>query len=98
MYNKQVDVFLHNCANAIWSLKGLESPILFCLGYFSSTKNFNYIAKVVSIHHLKLGDNCRPSYFPTFTHMPSPWPTYCKQLVFDMEKYNRPTTSGWFLT
>jgi len=24
--HKQIDVFLHNCANAIWSLKGIEGP------------------------------------------------------------------------
>jgi hypothetical protein len=26
--HKQADMFLHNCANAIWSLKGLEGPPL----------------------------------------------------------------------
>jgi hypothetical protein len=33
--HKQVDVFLHNCANAIWSLKGLKGLCSFYLGYFS---------------------------------------------------------------
>ncbi len=32
--HKQMDVFLHNCANAIWSLKGLEGPLLFVLVTF----------------------------------------------------------------
>jgi hypothetical protein len=27
--HKQVDVFLHNCAHAIWSLKGPKGPPLF---------------------------------------------------------------------
>jgi hypothetical protein len=31
---KQVDVFLHNCANAIWSLKIPEGPPLFVLVIF----------------------------------------------------------------
>ncbi len=36
--HKQVDVFLHNCANAIWSLKGLESFILLILVTFLQQK------------------------------------------------------------
>jgi hypothetical protein len=32
--HKQVDVFLHNCANAIWSLKRLKCPPLFVLVTF----------------------------------------------------------------
>jgi hypothetical protein len=32
--HKQVDVFLHNCANAIWNLKGPEGPPLFVLVTF----------------------------------------------------------------
>jgi hypothetical protein len=32
--HKQVDLFLHDCANAIWSLKGLESLFLSILVTF----------------------------------------------------------------
>jgi hypothetical protein len=33
--HKQVNVFLHNCANAIWSFKGTKGPPLFIyLGFF----------------------------------------------------------------
>jgi hypothetical protein len=65
--HKQANVFLHNFANVIWNLKGLEGPHLFCLGYFSSSKNFNHITKDASIFHLKLGGGRRPNYFPTST-------------------------------
>jgi hypothetical protein len=33
--HKQVDVFLHDCANAIWNLKGLKGLHFFYLNYFS---------------------------------------------------------------
>jgi hypothetical protein len=36
--HKQVNVFLHNCANAIWSFKGLEGPPLFILVIFLCQK------------------------------------------------------------
>jgi hypothetical protein len=58
---KQIDAFLHNYANVIWSLKGLEGPPLSTLVTFSLLTNFNYVAKDASILHLKL------SYFPTST-------------------------------
>jgi hypothetical protein len=64
--HKQTNVFLHNCVNAIWSLKGPKGPPL-CLGYFYLAKNFNHIAKAVTILHLKLGGSHRFSYFPTST-------------------------------
>ncbi len=35
---KHVDVFLHNYANAIWSLKGIEGPHLFTLVTFLCQK------------------------------------------------------------
>ncbi len=37
--HKQTDVFLHNCANAIWSLKGWKTPILLILDTFFQQKN-----------------------------------------------------------
>jgi hypothetical protein len=36
--HKHVDVFLHDCAIAIWSLKGLEGPHLFTLVMFLRKK------------------------------------------------------------
>jgi hypothetical protein len=50
-------------------LKKAKRPSLFCLGYFSWSKKFNYIAKDASILHLKSNNNNRPSYFPIST----PW-------------------------
>jgi hypothetical protein len=32
--HKQTNVFLHNCANAIWILRGLEGPLIFVLVIF----------------------------------------------------------------
>jgi hypothetical protein len=36
--HKHVDVFLHNCPNAIWNLKGIEGPHLFTLVTFLHKK------------------------------------------------------------
>jgi hypothetical protein len=36
--HKHVDVFLHDCANAIWSLKGIEGLHLFTLVVFLRKK------------------------------------------------------------
>ncbi len=63
----QANVFLHNSANVVWNLKGLESLHIFCLDYFSSLKDFNHITKDASIFHLKLGGGRKPNYFPTST-------------------------------
>jgi hypothetical protein len=65
--HKHVDVFLHDCANVVWSLKGLEGLHLSTLVTFFHQKSFNHITKDVSILHLKSGDNCSLSYFPTST-------------------------------
>jgi len=40
---------------------------LFLSWLFFSSKKFNFIANNVSILHLKLGNNGKPSYFPTST-------------------------------
>jgi hypothetical protein len=46
--HKQANVFfLHDCANDIWNFKRPDC-ISFFLGYFSLSKNFNYIAKETS--------------------------------------------------
>jgi hypothetical protein len=60
--HKQNDVFLHECANATWSFKRPKGPSPFYVGYFSSSRNFNYIIKDVSIFHLKLSSNSKLSY------------------------------------
>jgi hypothetical protein len=65
--NKQVDVLLHNYANAMWNFKRLEGFPLFVLVIFIYKKNLNYITKDASILHLKLGGSSRFSYFLTST-------------------------------
>jgi len=62
-------------------------PSSFCLGYFSSIKNFNHNAKNVSIFHIKLGDNHRLSYFSNST-----------PLEHTSHHHDQPIVSGWFLT
>jgi hypothetical protein len=66
LFHKQVDLFLHNCANEIWNFKRLEGPPLFALIIFL-IKNFNYAITNASILHLKLGDSGELGYFPTST-------------------------------
>jgi hypothetical protein len=43
--HKTIDAFLHNCANAIWILKGIKGPPFYLFIYFSLTKKFSHIAK-----------------------------------------------------
>jgi hypothetical protein len=84
--HKQVDMFLHDCANAIWNLKGLEAFIsLFWL--FPSLKKFNHIANDASLFHFKPGDSCRLIYFLT------PTPSGCTSHHND-----QPIASDRFLT
>ncbi len=76
-------------------IKRARGPSPFCLGYFSPSKNFNYVAKDVNIFHLKLGNSSKLSYFPTSTLSkytpPSPWLTiwltYYKLLVIEVESF-----------
>jgi hypothetical protein len=63
--NKQVDMFLHDCTNAMWNFKGPKGPPFVCVNYFSSLKNPNYITKNASIFHLKSSNSNRSCYFPT---------------------------------
>jgi hypothetical protein len=66
--HKYANVFLHNCANVIWSLKRSKGRTLsFCFDYFSLPNFFNHIAKATSILHLKSGDSHKPNYFLTST-------------------------------
>jgi hypothetical protein len=45
-------MFLHGCANVIWSLKWSEVfHFFFYLGYFASSKSFNHITKDASVLH-----------------------------------------------
>jgi hypothetical protein len=62
----------HGLCQCYLEPKRAKGPSLFYLGYFSSSKNFNYIVKDVSILHFKLGSGGRPSYFPTFTFSAHP--------------------------
>ncbi len=48
-------------------LEGDKRPSSFYLGHFFLSKNFDHITKDASILHLKLGDSCKLSYFPTST-------------------------------
>jgi hypothetical protein len=84
--HKHAYVFLHDCANAIWSLKGLERPSLFCLGYLSSLKNFNYITMDANILHFKSNNDSRPSYFPNSTHS-----------KHTLHHHDRPIIGSWLL-
>jgi len=61
--HKHANVLLHNCANAIWSLKKPKGLHLSILVIFFLLNFFNHITKYVSILHLKLSD--RLIYFPT---------------------------------
>jgi hypothetical protein len=63
--HKHANAFLHNCANAIQSLKRPNGFPFFCISYFSSVKKFNHMA--ISILHLKLSGNHRLNYFPIST-------------------------------
>jgi hypothetical protein len=63
-------VFLHDCANAIWSLKGPKGFHLSILVIFFFSKKFKHIAKGVSIFHLKLGSSHKLPNFPPFEDTP----------------------------
>jgi len=65
--DKQVDVFLHGCANANWDFKRPKGLPFSVLVTFLPKKNFNYITKDISILHLKPGNSDRSNYFPTST-------------------------------
>jgi len=47
--------------------KRVRGRSLFCIDYFSSWKNFNYVAKDINIFHLKSSIGCKPIYFLTST-------------------------------
>jgi len=67
--HKQVNVFLHNCANAIWSLKGQRAllflPWFFFLEKISITLQRMQTSSILSQAH-------KPSYFPTSTVQDTP--------------------------
>ncbi len=64
---KQANVFLHDCANVIFELERARKPSFLSLGYFSLSKNFNYVAEDANILHLKSRNGSRPSYFSIST-------------------------------
>jgi hypothetical protein len=59
--HKHAYAFLHDCANAIWNLKGIEGPSPFYFGYFFSSKNFNYVTMDANIFHFKSSNDSNPS-------------------------------------
>jgi hypothetical protein len=85
--HKHADVFLHDCANAIW-------PSSFCLGHFFLSKSFNHISKDVSVLHLKSGGSRRLSYFPTFTPSKHTSHHHNQSIASLTYKYDWPTTGG----
>jgi hypothetical protein len=60
-------MFLQKFCQCHLELEKARGPHLFCLGYFSSSKDFNHITKDASIFLFKLGGGRRPNYFPTST-------------------------------
>jgi hypothetical protein len=102
--HKQVDVFLHNCANAIWSLKGPKSPPLSILVIFlwqkiSITLQRLQTSSILSqTIALGLGTSQLPPFPPLQDTSPISTIDLLQRPIFYMEKYGRPTTSGQFLT
>jgi hypothetical protein len=68
-------------------LERVLKPSFFCFGYFSFSKNFNYIARNANIFHLKSSGSGRPSYFLTST-----------PLRHTAHHHNRSTIGGRLLT
>jgi hypothetical protein len=65
--NKQVDVILHNCANAMWNFKGLEGrPFYILVSFFCQNISITLQRMQTSSIFKSSGSN-RSSYFPTFT-------------------------------
>jgi hypothetical protein len=94
--HKHVDVFLHDYANVIWSLKETKCFHLSSLVTLSS-KSFDHITKDASIFHLKSGNGCSLSYF--LTSIPSRHTSHhhgrsISSSWFFTCKYGRPSTSG----
>jgi hypothetical protein len=84
--HKQANVFLHDCANAIWSLRVTWlSPFNPC--YLFLLESIHNIKKDVSILQFKLSSSDRLSYFLTSLtsrlspHPPSALLTCCRLLV-----------------
>ncbi len=99
--HKHVNVFLHDCANAIWSLKRTKGPSSFYFGHFFSSKSFNHITTYAIVFHLKLGDSCSLSYFPTSTPLKHTSHHHDQPIAshwFLICKYDQPSTSGRLCT
>jgi len=88
--HKQANIFLHNCANAIWSFKRPKGLFLFILVPFlhqfflitlqrmQATSILNWVV-MVNLTTFRL-----PSF--QYTHA-SLWPTYFKWLIVEMERF-----------
>jgi hypothetical protein len=62
--HKQINVFLHNCADVIWSFKRLEGPSLFVLITFLHKKNSITLQRIQtsSIFNQVVGFNTYPHH------------------------------------
>ncbi len=99
--NKQVDVFLNNCANVIWSLQGLKGLHLLILVIFFHQKISITLQRMQAFSILSWATTislATSNFHPFITHLPSPQPTYCRWSIFSMKKYDGPITSDQFLT
>jgi hypothetical protein len=85
--HKHADVFLHYCANAIWSLKVLEGPHFFTLIIFLCQKNSITLQKMQAssiLSRVVVIGLTTPNFHPFRTHLLSPQLIYYKPLVFDI--------------
>jgi len=85
--HKHDDVFLHYCANAMWSLKMLKGLHLFTLVIFLCQKISITLQKMQTPSILSwviVVGLTSWNFHPFRTHLSSPWLIYYKLLVFDI--------------
>jgi hypothetical protein len=98
--HKLADVFLHDCTNAIWSLKGTKGLHLSTLVIFF-IKKFKSHYKDASILHLKLGGSRKLSYLSTSTPSKHTSHHHGRSIAshwFLTYKYGQPSIGGWLWT
>jgi hypothetical protein len=86
--HKHANVFLHDCANAIWSLKRLEGLHLLTLVTFLCQKVLIALQKIQASLILSWAVAIGFKLFnfhPFKTHLPSPESIYCRPSIFDIE-------------
>jgi hypothetical protein len=75
----------HDCANVIWSLKGIENPHLSTLVTFFRQKVSITLQRMQTSFVLSQVVTIGLTIpHPVKTHLPSPWPIYCKPSIFDI--------------